>query len=90
MHRIAVDLDGRMLMIKITTAEIADGAGAQAVPDTPYAGWRWVMVPMIDIAMGSLLVRRLAAHDPNRATRLEEGGERGRPRCGLGSPQSSR
>ena len=41
-RHIAVDTDGRLLMVNLTTAEIADSAGAQAVLDTVHTRWRWV------------------------------------------------
>lgn len=41
-RHIAVDTDGRLLMVNITTAEIADSAGAQAVLESLYTRWRWV------------------------------------------------
>ena len=41
-RHIAVDTDGRLLMVNLTTAEIADSAGAQAVLDAVHSRWRWV------------------------------------------------
>jgi transposase len=36
-RHIAVDTDGRLLMVYLTTAEISDSAGAQAILDDPEA-----------------------------------------------------
>jgi putative transposase len=41
-RHVAVDADGRLLMVNITTADIADSAGAQAVLDAIHTRWRWV------------------------------------------------
>jgi len=40
--RIAVDVDGRLLMVNLTTADIADSAGAQAILDALRERWPWV------------------------------------------------
>jgi hypothetical protein len=67
-RRIAVDTDGRLLMVNLTTADIADSAGAQLI------GWmtRWrrlgrdyeqhidVSKAMVYVAMGNLLLRRIS------------------------------
>src|ERR1700722_2052848 len=39
---IAVDTDGRLLMVDLTTADIADSAGAQAILDGIRKRWPWV------------------------------------------------
>jgi len=41
-RHIAVDTDGRLLLVNLTPANIADSAGAQAVLDTIHERWRWV------------------------------------------------
>ena len=41
-RHIAVDTDGRLLLVNLTTAEIADSAGAQAVLDAIHSRWPWV------------------------------------------------
>lgn len=41
-RHIAVGTDRRLLMVNLTTAEIADSAGAQAVLDAVHTRWRWV------------------------------------------------
>ena len=38
-RHIAVDTDGRLLMVNLTTADIADSAGAQAVLDALVKRW---------------------------------------------------
>jgi Transposase DDE domain len=41
-RHIAVDKDGRLLMVNLTTADISDSAGAQAILDNSANGWPWV------------------------------------------------
>ncbi len=41
-RHIAVDTDGRLLMVNLTTADISDSAGAQAIPDAIRKRWPWV------------------------------------------------
>jgi putative transposase len=41
-RHIAVDTDGRLLMINLTTADIADSVGAQAILDAIRRRWPWV------------------------------------------------
>ena len=41
-RHIAVDTDGRLLMVNLTTADIADSTGAQAVMDGLRRRWPWV------------------------------------------------
>jgi transposase len=41
-RHIAVDTDGRLLMVNLTTADISDSAGAQAVLDALRKRWPWV------------------------------------------------
>jgi putative transposase len=41
-RHIAVDTDGRLLMINLTTADIADSAGAQAILDAIRKRWPWI------------------------------------------------
>lgn len=41
-RHIAVDTDGRLLMVNLTTADIPDSAGAQAVLDGIARRWPWV------------------------------------------------
>jgi putative transposase len=41
-RHIAVDTDGRLLMVNLTTADISDSAGAQAVLDALRRRWPWV------------------------------------------------
>ena len=39
---IAVDTDGRLLMVNLTTADISDSAGAQAIVATIRERWPWL------------------------------------------------
>jgi putative transposase len=41
-RHIAVDTDGRLLMVNLTTANIADSTGAQAVVDALRKRWPWL------------------------------------------------
>jgi hypothetical protein len=41
-RHIAVDTDGRLLMVNLTTADIADSTGAQAILDAIRKRWRWI------------------------------------------------
>jgi transposase len=41
-RHIAVDTDGRLLMVNLTTADIADSAGAQIIVDAIRRRWPWI------------------------------------------------
>jgi putative transposase len=41
-RHITVDTDGRLLMINLTTADMADSAGAQAILDAIRKRWPWI------------------------------------------------
>src|SRR5665647_1973082 len=41
-RHIAVDTDGRLLMVNLTTADISDSAGAQPILDAIRKRWPWV------------------------------------------------
>ena len=41
-RHIAVDTEGRLLMVNLTTADISDSAGAQAVLEAIHTRWRWI------------------------------------------------
>lgn len=41
-RHIAVETDGRLLMVNLTTADISDSAGAQAILDAIRKRWPWV------------------------------------------------
>lgn len=41
-RHIAVDTDGRLLIVNLTTADISDSAGAQAILDAIRKRWPWV------------------------------------------------
>ena len=41
-RRVAVDTNGRLLMVNLTTADISDSAGAQAILDALRRRWPWI------------------------------------------------
>ena len=41
-RHVAVDTDGRLLMVNLTTADISDSAGAQMILDTVRKRWPWL------------------------------------------------
>ena len=41
-HHLSVDTDGRLLMVNLTTADISDSAGAQAILDAIRKRWPWI------------------------------------------------
>src|SRR5271169_139813 len=41
-RHIAVDTDGRLLMVNLTTADISDSAGAQSILEAIHKRWPWV------------------------------------------------
>src|SRR5271169_377485 len=49
-RHIAVDTDGRLLMVNLTTADISDSAGAQAILDAVRKRWPWVKHMFADAA----------------------------------------
>jgi transposase len=53
-RHIAVDTDGRLLMINLTTADISDSAGAQAILDVIRKRWPWVKHLFADAAYDRL------------------------------------
>ncbi len=51
---IAVDTDGRRLMVNLTTADTSDSAGAQAILDAIRKRWPWVKHLFVDGAYDRL------------------------------------
>ncbi len=47
-RHIAVDTDGRLLMVNLTTADISDSAGAQAILDAVRRRWPWLKTLFAD------------------------------------------
>lgn len=47
-RHVAVDTDGRLLMINLTATDISDGAGAQMILDAIPTRWPWVKHPFAD------------------------------------------
>lgn len=61
-RHIAVDTDGRLLMVKLTTADISDSAGAQAILDASGKRWPWVKHLFADAACDRLKLMDKAAY----------------------------
>ena len=53
-RHIAVDADGRLLMVNLTTADISDSAGAQAILEAIHKRWPWVKHLFADAAYDRL------------------------------------
>jgi transposase len=53
-RHIAVDADGRRLMVNLTTANISDSAGAHAILDAIRKRWQWVKHLFVDTAYDRL------------------------------------
>ncbi len=49
-RHIAVDTDGRLLMVNLTTADISDSAGGQMILDATRKRWPWVKHLFADAA----------------------------------------
>lgn len=60
-RHIAVDTDGRPLMVNLTPADISDSAGAQAVLDAIRKRWPWVKHLFADAAYDRLKLMDKAA-----------------------------
>ncbi len=41
-RHVAVDTDGRLLMVNLTTADVSDSAGAQLILDGIRKRWPWI------------------------------------------------
>ena len=71
-RHIAVDTDGRLLLVHLTSAEISDSAGAQAILDAIRKRWPWVKHLFADGASDRLKLMDKAAylrlHHPDRPT----------------------
>ncbi|WP_353045535.1 IS5 family transposase [Mesorhizobium sp. M1365] len=61
-RHIAVDTDGRLLMVNLTPAEISDSAGAQAILDGIRKRWPWVKHLFADGAYHRLKLMDKAAY----------------------------
>jgi transposase len=61
-RHIAVDTDGRLLMVNLTPADISDSAGAQAVLDGIRKRWPWVRHLFADAAYDRLKLMDKAAY----------------------------
>ncbi len=61
-RHIAVDTDGRLLMVNLTPADISDSAGAQAILDAIRKRWPWVKHLFADGAYDRLKLMDKAAY----------------------------
>jgi len=61
-RHIAVDTDGRLLMVNLTTADISDAAGAQHILDAIRKRWPWVKHLFADGAYDRLKLMDKAAY----------------------------
>ena len=61
-RHIAVDTDGRLLMVNLTPADLSDSAGAQAILDAIRARWPWVKHLFADAAYDRLKLMDKAAY----------------------------
>lgn len=61
-RHIAVDTDGRLLMVNLTMADLSDSAGAQAILDAIRTRWPWVKHLFADAAYDRLKLMDKAAY----------------------------
>ncbi len=61
-RHIAVDTDGRLLMVHLTPADISDSAGAQVILDGIRTRWPWVKHLFADGAYDRLKLMNKAAY----------------------------
>lgn len=61
-RHIAVDTDGRLLMVNLTTADISDSAGAQAILEAIRKRWPWVKHLFADAAYDRLKLMDKASY----------------------------
>ncbi|WP_400771213.1 IS5 family transposase [Methylosinus sporium] len=61
-RHIAVDTEGRLLMVNLTTADVSDSAGAQAILDAIRKRWPWVKHLFADGAYDRLKLMDKAAY----------------------------
>ena len=47
-RHVAVDTDGRLLMVNLTAADVSDSAGAQLILDSVRRQWPWLKHPFAD------------------------------------------
>lgn len=63
-RHIAVDTDGRLLLVRLTTADISDSAGGQMILDAIRKRWPWVKQLFADGAYDRLqLMDKATFHD---------------------------
>lgn len=61
-RHIAVDADGRLLMVHLTSADLSDSAGAQAILDAIRKRWPWVKHLFADAAYDRLKLMDKASY----------------------------
>ena len=61
-RHIAVDTDGRLLMVHLTSADLSDSAGAQAILDAIRKRWPWVKHLFADAAYDRLKLMDKASY----------------------------
>jgi transposase len=61
-RHIAVDTDGRLLMVNLTPADLSDSAGAQAILDAIRTRWPWLKHLFADAAYDRLKLMDKAAY----------------------------
>jgi transposase len=61
-RHIAVDTDGRLLMVNLTTADISDSAGAQMILDAVRKRWPWVKLLFAEAAYDRFKLMDKAAY----------------------------
>ena len=68
-RHIAVDTDGRLLAVNLTTADISDSAGAQPILDAIRKRWPWMKrsSPMERMIVAPYLIRRLSSTSRSRS-----------------------
>ena len=69
-RHIAVDTDGRLLMVDLTPADISDSAGAQMILDGVRKRWPWLKHLFADGAYNSQLMDKAAFRDFGLARHL--------------------
>src|SRR5215213_8175313 len=61
-RHMAVDTDGRLLMVNLTPADLSDSAGAQAILDAVRKRWPWIKHLFADAAYDRLKLMDKAAY----------------------------
>jgi putative transposase len=67
-RHIAVDTDGRLLMVNLTTADISDSAGAQMILDSVRKRWPWLKHLFADTTAPSSWTRPPSSTSPSKSS----------------------